>query len=109
MFFFYFWLFEKKSRLKKENGKQYRKENKNYIQQGRIEVTLKEHPGRADLEVPHYSPDGQSSREMALSIGIDFERFPIFRILNFHCTIWVNYLDDERASPPRTKFSWKHV
>ena len=36
---------------------------------GRIEITLKEHPSRADLPVPHYSPDGRSSREMALSVG----------------------------------------
>ena len=44
-----------------ENGK------KNYIQKGRTEITLKEHPGRADLPVPHYSPTGRSSLEMALS------------------------------------------
>ena len=68
-FFFFFWILENKSRRKKENRKKCKKENKNYIQQGRIEITLKEHPGRADLLVPHYSPDGQSSREMALSVG----------------------------------------
>ena len=69
MFFFFFWLLKNKSRQKKENRKKCKKENKNYIQQGRIEITLKEHPGRADLPVPPYSPDGQSSREMALSVG----------------------------------------
>ena len=45
------------------------KEKKNYIQKGRIEITLKEHLGRADLLVPHYSPGGRSSREMDLSVG----------------------------------------
>ena len=67
--FFFLGLLENKSRRKKENMKKCKKENENYIQQGRIEITLKEHPGRADLPVPHYSPDGQSSREKALSIG----------------------------------------
>ena len=43
------------------------KEKKNYIQKGRIEITLKEHPGRANLLVPHYSPGGRSSIEMDLS------------------------------------------
>ena len=41
----------------------------NYIQQGHIEFTLKECPGRADLPGPHYSPDSQNAREMALSVG----------------------------------------
>ena len=45
------------------------KENKNNIQQGWIEFTLKEYPGRVDLPGPHYSPDGHSAREMALGIG----------------------------------------
>ena len=43
------------------------KEKKHYIQKGRIEITLKEHPGRVDLQVPHYSPGGQSAPEMASS------------------------------------------
>ena len=43
------------------------KENKNYIQKGRIEITLKEHPGREDLPVPHYSLGDRSAPEMALS------------------------------------------
>ena len=42
---------------------------KTIYKRGRIEITLKEHPGRADLPVPHYSPDDQSFREMALSVG----------------------------------------
>ena len=37
------------------------------IQKGRTEIMLKEHPGRADLPVPHYSPSSRSSLEMALS------------------------------------------
>ena len=37
------------------------------IQKGRTEIMLKEHPGRADLPVPHYSPGSRSSLEMALS------------------------------------------
>ena len=63
LFFFFFFLIENKSR------KKFKKEKKNYIQQGRIGITLKEHTGRADLPVPYYSPDGQSAREMALGVG----------------------------------------
>ena len=59
---FFFFFFEKAER----NA---RNKTKTYIQQGRIEITLKEHLGRADLPVPHYSPDGQSSQEMDLSVG----------------------------------------
>ena len=43
------------------------KKKKSYIQKGKIGITLKEHPGRADLPVPHYSPSGRSSPEMTLS------------------------------------------
>ena len=60
---------ENKNRRNKESIKTCKKENKNYIQQDRIGITLKEHPGRVDLPVPHYSPDGQSTREMALGAG----------------------------------------
>ena len=60
---------ENKNRRNKESRKICKKENKNYIQQDRIGITLKEHPGRVDLPVSHYSPDGQSAREMALGIG----------------------------------------
>ena len=66
---FFIFLIENKSRRNKESRKKCKKENKNYIQQGRIEFTMKEHPGIADLPGPHYSPDGQSAREMALSVG----------------------------------------
>ena len=45
------------------------KEKEIYIQKGRIKITLKEHPGRANLPVSHYSSDGRSSREMALRVG----------------------------------------
>ena len=45
------------------------RKRKTMYKRGRIEITLKEHSDRADLLVPHYSPDGRSSREMALSIG----------------------------------------
>ena len=45
------------------------KKRKTIYKRGRIEITLKEHPGRADLLVPHYAPGGRSSREMALSAG----------------------------------------
>ena len=44
------------------------KEKKIYIQKGKTEITLKEHPGRADLPVPHYSPGGGSFLGMALSV-----------------------------------------
>ena len=66
---FFIFLFENKSRRNKESRKKCKKENKNYIQQGRIEITRKEHPDRVDLPGPHYSLDGQSAREMALSVG----------------------------------------
>ena len=68
-FFLVFGLLENKRRRKKENRKKYKKENKNYIQQGNLEINLKKHPGRVDLPVPHYSSDGQSAREMTLSVG----------------------------------------
>ena len=43
------------------------KEKISYIQKGKTEIMLKEHPGRVDLPVPHYSPGGPSSQKMALS------------------------------------------
>ena len=42
---------------------------KTIYKKGRIEITLKEPLGRADLLIPHYAPGGRSSREMALSAG----------------------------------------
>ena len=66
--FFFFFLRIKADEIKKAE-RNARKKTKTYIHKGRIEITLKEHPGRADLPVPHYSPDGQSAREMALSVG----------------------------------------
>ena len=69
-FFFFFFFFGKKNKLKKiKQEKKCKKEKENYIQQGRIEITLKDHSGKADLPVLHYSPAGQSAREMALSVG----------------------------------------
>ena len=65
----FFGVFFNKSRRNKESKKKCKKEKKSYIQQDKIGITLKEHPGRADLPVPHYSPDGQSAREMALGVG----------------------------------------
>ena len=65
----YFFFFGKKNKLKKIKKEEMQKRKKNYIQQGRIEISLKEHSGRADLQIPHYSPNGQSFREMALSVG----------------------------------------
>ena len=38
------------------------------IQQGWVEFTLTEYPGKADLPGPHYSLVGQSAREMALGV-----------------------------------------
>ena len=66
---FFFFLIENKGRQNKESRKKCKKENKNYIQQDRIGITLKEHPGRVDLPVPHYSLDNQCAREMALGVG----------------------------------------
>ena len=51
----------KQEELQEEKRKLYTK--------GRMEITLMEHPGRADLPVPHYSPDGRSSQETVLSVG----------------------------------------
>ena len=39
------------------------------IQQGWVEFTLMEYPGRADLPGPHYSPVSQSALEIALGVG----------------------------------------
>ena len=39
------------------------------IQQSWVEFTLEEYPDIADLLGPHYSPTGQSAREMALGVG----------------------------------------
>ena len=41
----------------KRNARENKKKIKT-IQQGWVEFTLKECPGRADLPGPHYSPDG---------------------------------------------------
>ena len=68
IFFFFFNLKIKADKIKKAERKAIKK-TKTYIQQGRIEISLKEHPGRADLPVPQYFPDGQSAREMALSVS----------------------------------------
>ena len=43
------------------------------------------------------------------ALTINFKDFPIFRILNLHCAIWVNDLDNERSSPSRMEFTWKDV
>ena len=69
--FFFFSFFKLKIKVDeiKKAERNPRKKTKIYIQQDRIGITLREHPGRADLPVPHYSPDGQSSREMALGVG----------------------------------------
>ena len=68
--FIFIKFYSNKGRLKKYNIKKCKKgKEKLYTKKNRIEITLKEHPGRADLPVPHYSPEGRSSREMALSVG----------------------------------------
>ena len=54
----------KRNARKKENKKKIKT-----IQQGWVEFTLPEYPGRADLPDPHYSPAGKSAREMALDVG----------------------------------------
>ena len=60
--FFFFFFFSKKNKLKKiKQEKKCKKEKEKYIQQGMIEITLKEHSGRADLPIPHYSPASQSA------------------------------------------------
>ena len=61
-----------KSNLNKERKKKCKKEKQKKIktiQQGWVEFTLMGYPGRADLPGPHYSPAGQSVREMALDVG----------------------------------------
>ena len=52
----------------KRNAREKKKKIKT-IQQGWVDFTLTEYPGRADLPGPHYSPAGQSAREMALGVG----------------------------------------
>ena len=52
----------------KRNARKKKKKIKT-IQQCWVEFTLTEYPGRADLPSPHYSPAGQSAREMDLGVG----------------------------------------
>ena len=56
----------KKAKRKCKKEKQKKRKT---IQQGGVEFTLTEYPGRANLPGPHYSPAGQSVREMALNVG----------------------------------------
>ena len=53
----------------KRNAKKKKKKKRKTIQQGWVDFTLTEYPGRADLPGPHSSPTGQSVREMALDVG----------------------------------------
>ena len=62
IFFLFFLNEESRTKCKKEKEKL-------YIKECRIEITLKEHPGRTNLPVPHYSLDGRSFQEMDLSVG----------------------------------------
>ena len=56
--------------IKKEKRNARKKKKKiKTIQQGLVEFTPTEYPGRADLPDPHYSLIGQSAREMALGVG----------------------------------------
>ena len=64
--------FNDKNNRNKESKKKCKKEKKKKIktiQQGWVEFTLTEYPGKADLPGPHYSPTGQSAQEMALDVG----------------------------------------
>ena len=68
--FIFIKFYSNKGRLKKLQHKEMQeRKRKTIYKRGRIEITLKEHPDRADLPVPHYAPSGRSSREMALSTG----------------------------------------
>ena len=68
--FIFIKLYSNKGRLKKIQHKEMQeRKRKTIYKRGRIEITLKEPPGRADLPVPHYAPGGRNSREMDLSAG----------------------------------------
>ena len=70
LFFFFLIFFIKAIDINKaKRNARKKKKKKKTIQQGWVEFTLLEYPGRADLPGPHYSPTGQSAREMALHVG----------------------------------------
>ena len=86
-----------------------RKRKEHYIQKGRTEITLKEHPVERNYEVLTTLLEVEVLQKWLQALTIDFKDFPIFRILNLHGSIWVNNLDDEGSSPSRTEFTWKDV
>ena len=53
----------------KRNARERKNKKIKTIQQGWVEFTQTEYPSRADLPSPHYSPAGQSAREMALGVS----------------------------------------
>ena len=67
-FFYFFFIKAIDINKAKINARKKKKKIKT-IQQGWVEFTLPEYSGRADLPGPHYSPAGQSAREMALDVG----------------------------------------
>ena len=46
-------------------------------------------------------------KEWFEALAIHLEGVPIVRILNFHGSVWINHLNDERASPTRVELSRK--
>ena len=46
-------------------------------------------------------------KEWLEALAVHLEGVPIVRIFNFHGSVWINHLNDERASPTRTELSRK--
>ena len=48
-------------------------------------------------------------KEWFEALAIHLEGVPIVRIFNFHGFVWINHLNDERASPTRAELSRKYM
>ena len=46
-------------------------------------------------------------KEWFEALAVHLERVAIVRIFNFHGSVWINHLNDERASPTRAELSRK--
>ena len=46
-------------------------------------------------------------KEWFEALAIHLEGVSIVWIFNFHCSIWIDHLNNERASPPRAELSRK--
>ena len=89
--------------------KKKKKEKKSYIQRVRQRLRCKGIPVDRIYQFLTILLAVEFLQKWLQALTIDFKEYPIFKILNLHYAIWVNYLDDERPSPSRTEFTWKDV